>query len=371
MAHIKFLNIHFIFNIEHQKSLEFVNCRRLALRDRYYKPVNFDGAHNYRFLIHKLEDNGLLALRTETAYQVLYGQLFNQSNVHNNNLKILQKILAKSSTQLLRDLNDDNNPVTVFLPTDAAFKYIRQDQIDSLIADQTCGYRFFRQYVVKDEICASQLFKYEAEYTSHVQEASFITMSDKDGKKQTFFNGQQVAKEVGAYESSNGMFYFLNTLRINNMVDFMYDMVSYLKRRTGSVYFDHLMDNWRDVLLTESIKSTLLLPIEASILSSTDLNLTEDHNAETSFNKTRTKIDIRDYLIDSHETYYKLRDGQVLTSKTKRKYLVNTFTFGLPQFLSWVPTRNFHIKAINCQRIEINDLKGKWMQTALKLIKTY
>ncbi len=138
------------------------------------------------------------------------------------------------------------------------------------------------------------------------------------------------------------------------MVDFMYDMVVYLKRRTSSGYFENLVGNWRQVLLTESIESTLFLPIEASVLSS-GLNLTEEEYEP--YNET-TKIDIRDYLINSHETYYKLRDGQLLTSKTNRTYLVNTFTFGLPQFLNWVPTRNFFIKSINCQRIEINDLKG-------------
>jgi uncharacterized surface protein with fasciclin (FAS1) repeats len=106
-------------------------------------------------------------------------------------LTILKKILVKTSSLLLEDLNDQNKPVTVFLPTDQAFKDIRKDQINALIADQACGYRFFRQYVIRDEICTNQLFTYEAEYSSHVQEANLITVTD-NGKRMTYFNGQEV-----------------------------------------------------------------------------------------------------------------------------------------------------------------------------------
>ena len=101
---------------------------------------------------------------------------------------------------MLEDLNDQNKPVTVFLPTDQAFKDIRKDQINALIADQACGYRFFRQYVIRDEICTNQLFTYEAEYSSHVQEANLITVTD-NGKRMTYFNGQEVCnKTVGLTE---------------------------------------------------------------------------------------------------------------------------------------------------------------------------
>ena len=69
---------------------------------------------------------------------------------------------------------------------------------------------------------------------------------------------------------------------------------------------------------------------------------------------------ISDYLIRSRFTFYELNDGDILTSLSNKSYLINVYSYDkhLPDYMSFIPTRNFQRKAINCLQLEMPDLNA-------------
>ena len=311
-------------------------------------PVPFDGIHNYRLLIHKLEASSLLRLHPHTVYEILEQKLLDSDEASGHSLNILNRIFEKSRDSFKALLDEPKNSLTVFLPTDSAFGNLRQDQIDSLISDSVCGQSFLSQFFVQDEMCPGKVYMYEADYSSPQQTANLITI-DEEEHKHVYFNGQRVSHAQPVPSGSNGMFYYLDTVKVNHLADFLYEMVAYLKRKSN--FFNQLDSDWSQLVQTHGTDSTLFLPI----LSEKDLI-----KQNRTMTKPQRKYEIQDFLIKKHLTYYKLRDGQLLTSLSGAKYLINTFPVvgDVPVFLNWVPMRNFLPKSINCQQLEFNDLKG-------------
>ena len=299
-------------------------------------------------LIHKLEASSLLSLQTHTVYEILEQKLLVSDETSSHSLNIFNRIFEKSRHFFKAHLDNPKSSLTVFLPTDGAFRELRQDQIDSLISDSACGHSFLSQFFVLDEICPGKVFMYEADYSSPQQTANLITL-DEDEHRHVYFNGQKVSHTQPVVSSgSNGMFYYLDTVKVNHLADFLFEMVAYLKRKSN--FFNQLDSNWTQLIQTHGTDSTLFLPI----LSQKDL-IKQNRTM-----RAQRKYEIQDFLIKKHWTYYKLRDGQLLTSLSGAKYFINTFPVvgDVPVFLNWVPMRNFLPKSINCQQLEFNDLKG-------------
>ena len=67
-------------------------------------------------------------------------------------------------------------------------------------------------------------------------------------------------------------------------------------------------------------------------------------------------------MVQPRYSYYELNNGDVLTSISRppRAYLVSVFAFesSVPDFMAFVPQRNFQRKAINCQQLEMPDLSA-------------
>jgi hypothetical protein len=116
-------------------------------------------------------------------------------------------------------------------------------------------------YFVFDEICPTKILKYETEYSSPEQNANFITIQEANEKKRVYFNGQLVSSRTAPFIASNGMFYYLETVKTNHLADFLFEMISYLKRKTNSYFFDQLNPNWKDVIQKEGYNTTLFLPV--------------------------------------------------------------------------------------------------------------
>jgi len=251
-------------------------------------------------------------------------------------------------------LNDTQNSVTVFLPTDQAFSNMRKDQLQSIIEDNICNNQFISKFIVSDEICSQKIFDFNAEYSSSFQSASLITVVDEFEQKQAYFNGQHVSNKTVPFSASNGMFYYLDTIQTSYFLDFLYDMVLYLKKKSNIDFFDRLKTDWEFDLLNESFNTTIILPVSASSSPYQNLFLTNSTENE------ENDIEITDYLFKGQFQVHELSDGQILTTVSRKKYLINTkhHFSKIPSFLKWVPVRNFFIRSINCQKIEQADLKG-------------
>ncbi len=331
----------------------------MVVKNQYFKPVPYDASYNYRLLIHQLENSSVLVKHEQTIYQIL-ANLTNQATFNQNNydLNIFSLIFAKSDQKFSEQLNDIENQYTVFLPTDQAFAGMRADQLKSLIDDSTCADQFLSKFIISDEICTAQIFDHNADYSSSFQTASLITIVDKFGHKQTYFNGQNVSNKKVPFSASNGMFYYLNTIKTSSFLDFLYDMVMFLKQASKIDYFNRLETDWESELLNESFNTTFILP--ALVSSSPYQNLILANS--TGLNESLIKIN--DYLFKGQLHVNELSDGQLLTSISGRKYLINTKVHSgtIPSFLKWVPARNFFVRSINCQKIEITDLKGKFKE---------
>jgi uncharacterized surface protein with fasciclin (FAS1) repeats len=103
-----------------------------------------------------------------------------------------------------KDLNKMKTSVSVFVPTDSAFKQLRSDQVESLWSDKSCAYKFVAQNIVNEEICPSQLIKYDDAYSSKAQKADFIAVNE-NGSTSLYFNGQKL-NLAKTYSASNVIF---------------------------------------------------------------------------------------------------------------------------------------------------------------------
>lgn len=280
------------------------------------------------------------------------------------NLTVFARIFKNAASTFANDLNSPDKSITVFLPTDTAFHQLRQDQIDALMNDEICSRLFLKEYIVNDEICPVQIGKYSAEYYSNFQRATFIALKDNfnDSTDHVYFNSQQVFTQDVAYSGSNGIAYYLNTVKISSKVVFLYDMFLYLKSDANHEFYDQLETDWKDALINNCLNKTLILPIQVSSEESyQDLTLRKSVPE-----KIPQKIDIRDFLMRGQINHYQLSDGQILKSVNNDSYLINTKSLRLktPPFLKWVPMRSFQMKSINCQILEQNDYRSKLIKCA-------
>jgi hypothetical protein len=338
--------------------MEFVNCKEIVYKNQYHKLV-YDGSgtdtYNYRLLIHKLQTGSIITPLTKTVYQILNEKIL-KPTLAKNNFKIFQKLFAQSQDKLTADLNKQlkTATITLFVPTDDAFKSsLRNEQIESLIADKACAYKFLFHNIVYEEICPTQLIKYGAEYSSSSQRANFIAVNENSNNF-LYFNGQIVNLSKSSINTAaNGMIYRLSTLNLNGIVDFLYDSVIGFKKKFPSSFINALGPNWLDIIKTENNNSTLFFPLEEKSDTSVNGN-GKDNYANSSI--TMDRVNIYDYLIKPRFTLYELNDGQVLTSVSNRKFIINVYQLEKPlDFMSFIPSRNFQRKTINCQQLEMSD----------------
>ena len=345
------------------------------IKNRYYKPVQ-DGSgndhYNYRLLIHKLQTGSIITPLTKTVYQILNEKILKPTLVKNN-FKIYQKIFAQSQDKLSSELNKQHktSAITLFVPTDEAFKTsLRSEQIESLIADKVCGYKFLMHNIIFEEVCPTQLIKYGAEHSSTSQRANFIAVNENQNNM-LYFNGQIVNLSKSSINTAaNGMIYRLSSLNLNGMVDFLYDIVIGFKKKFPSNFVNALNPNWMDIIKSENNNSTLFLPLEEkSSLSEPknnehqangkDFNNASSIVSNTSILHQIDRVNILDYLIKPRFTFYDFNDGMVITSVSNKKYLINVYQLENPlDFMNFVPARNFQRKTINCQQLEMPDLNA-------------
>jgi hypothetical protein len=346
--------------------MEFVNCKEIVFKNQYHKPV-YDGSgsdsYNYRLLIHKLQASSIITPLTKTVYQILNEKIL-KPNLTKNNFKIFQKLFAQSQDKLTVDLNKQQlktATITLFVPTDDAFKSsLRNEQIESLIADKACGYKFLLHNIVNEEICPTQLIKHGVEYSSSNQRANFIAVNENSNNF-LYFNGQIVNLSKSSINTAaNGMIYRLSTLNLNGIVDFLYDSVIGFKKKFPPSFINALSPNWLDTIKTENNNSTLFFPLEEKTTLNTEGGSSLNGHINGSVNSlVIERVNIFDYLIKPRFTLYELNDGQVLTSISNRKFIINVYQLENPlDFMSFIPSRNFQRKTINCQQLEMSDLSA-------------
>jgi uncharacterized surface protein with fasciclin (FAS1) repeats len=344
--------------------MEFVNCKEVVLKNQYHKHVQ-DGSgadpYNYRLLIHKLQTGSIVTPLTKTVFQILNEKILKPTLVKNN-FKIFQKMFAQSQDRLTADLNKQlkTSAITLFVPTDDAFKSsLRNDQIESLVADKSCGYKFLFHNIVYEEVCPTQLIKYGAEYSSNNQRANFIAVNENSNNFM-YFNGQIVNLSKSSINTAaNGMIYRLSSLNLNGVVDFLYDNVVSFKKRIPSNFLAALSSNWLDVVKTESNNSTLFFPLEEKSTVGDSKSFSENASGNNTIVTALDSLSINDYIIKPRFTLYELNDGQVLSSMSNKKFLVNVYQLENPlDFMSFIPSRNFQRKTINCASLELSDFSS-------------
>ena len=246
-----------------------MNCREIRTPNQYYKSVS-ESEHHYRLLIHKLQPGSLLVPSTKSVYQVLCEKFLktpssadkssNNNNV--NSFKIYAQIFAQAGNdKLARELHNSPQPLSVFVPTDAAFRAsLRADQIEALASDPACAYKLVKHNIVNEEICPSQLVKYNAEYSSYAQRANFLAVSE-NATSMLYFNGQlvNVATKTSAI---NGVVYKLDSLKVSGVVEFLYDLVASFKKKFAADFVAALQPNWLELVRNASPNTTLFMPFE-------------------------------------------------------------------------------------------------------------
>lgn len=383
-----------------KKSMEFVNCKEILVKNHYYQSVLDGSDHNYRLLIHKLQTSSIITPLTKTVFQILNEKIL-KSTLAKNNFKIYQRLFEASRDKLTADLNNKpasffslssttssaprtslSSSINIFVPTDEAFRAsLRPEQIESLVADKTCGYKFLFHNIVFEEICPTQLIKYGAEYSSPNQRANFIAVNEKNSNL-LYFNGQIVnLSKSSVNTASNGMIYRLSTLNLNGVVDFLYDIVAGYKKKIPANFINALNSNWMDVIKNETNDSTLFLPIEeksslndpkGSDQSNGNASLVSTNPNTVSNSQPIDRVNLFDYLIKPRYTFYDLNDGKLLTSVSNKKYLINVYQLeNQLDFMSFIPSRNFQRKTINCQLLEMPDLTACNAQLIVYKSETY
>jgi uncharacterized surface protein with fasciclin (FAS1) repeats len=323
-----------------------VNCREILIKNQYHKKIGADnGSHDYRLLIHKLEDNSLLKPSQKTVYQLLVENIFRGSSLVNS-YKIFQKMFYKSSDLLIKDLNKVKTSVTLFVPCDSAFRHLRASQLEALWSDKTCAHKFIAHNLLNEEVCPGQIIKYAADYSSRFQKADFLAVSE-NLTNTLYFNGQKLNLSK-SYTASNGFIYRLATVKLSGVVDFLHDLVSAFRKKFSPLFIQSLETPWLDIVRNESNNVTLFMPFD-------NLN----RSAHLSFNVS-AQNSIKDYLIRPKVTIYQLNNGDLLTSLSKRKYLISVYPFEsiLPDYMRFIPKRNIERKAINCIPLEMPDLSA-------------
>ena len=65
-------------------------------------------------------------------------------------------------------------------------------------------------------------------------------------------------------------------------------------------------------------------------------------------------------MFKNRYTIYQLNNGDIITSITNKRYLINAYPFenSIPDFMSFIPLRNFQRKSINCQQLEMPDVNA-------------
>jgi hypothetical protein len=309
---------------------------------------------------------------SKSVYQILNEKILKPTvspsslNSNSNNFKIFQKIFEKSKEKLSKDLKDISaSSVALFLPTDKAFETsLRRDQIDSLISDNVCGYKFLTHNIVYEEICPNQLIKYASEYSSTLQRANFIAVNEESGSS-LFFNGQIVdLSRSNVNTAADGIIYRLSSLKLNGIVDSLYDVVSVFKKEFPVSFLTSLNSNWLDIIKNTSTNSTLLMPFEKETFAMENKTSKEHPNySKLKDNTNLTPIEpqsIYDYMIRWRLTFYDLNDGDILTSFSNKTYLVNVYSYDkqLPDYMNFIPNRNFQRKSVNCMVLEMPDVNA-------------
>jgi hypothetical protein len=349
-----------------------VNCRELINKNQYYKPINDGTDHNFRLLIHQLQKGSLLIPLSKSVYQILNEKILKPTfspaslNSNNNDFKIFQKLFDQSNEKLSKDLKDVSaSSIALFVPTDQAFNLsLRRDQIDSLISDKVCGYKFLTHNIVYEEICPNQLIKYASEYSSSLQRANFIAVNEESSSS-LFFNGQIVdLSRSNVNTAADGIIYRLSTLKLNGIVDSLYDVVNGFKKEFPVSFLTSLNSNWLEIIKNASTNSTLLMPFEKDTFAIENKTSKEHHNyPKLKDNTNVTPIEpqnIFDYMIRWRFTFYDLNDGDILTSFSNKSYLINVYSYDkqLPDYMHFIPNRNFQRKSVNCMLLEMPDVNA-------------
>lgn len=340
-----------------------MNCREISVKNQYYKKIEDESEHNYRLLIHRLQPGSLLLSNYKTIIELLKEKIIEStpSSSDQSSFEIYKKILNKIGKEtIMKYLSSDRSPVNLFIPTDKAFQNsLRQDQINSLVEDKKCSLAFLHHNTIYDEICPHQIVKYNTEYYSQSQHASLVVSSDSTSN-QLLFNGQ-IVNLTNPNTASNGMIYKLSTVRLTGVVEFLYELVINFKKDFNNKFISSLKPTWLNIIRNNSIDSTLFIPFEVKYKTVKDnQNYTDKAKSINHLYSSNISTDISDYLIQSKYTLYQLNNGDILTSYSNKKYLINVFKLknDIPDFMSFIPSRNFQRKSINCQQLVSPDLSA-------------
>ena len=310
-------------------------------------------------MFHKLEKTGYLLTHALSVQQSLITNIVNsKSEDIKQHFSIFIEIFLQTNTKFIADLDKQNGAITLFLPVNKAFESLRKDQVKSLMIDPTCAHQFLTQLVLYEEVCPLEIFKHQANYSSTYQKAQFMTLLHRN-ENTLYFNAQKVnTSKNSVFYSSNGAIYRLNTVRLNENIRFLYDLILMLiKNSKLNIFFDQLSPKWTETLKEEGYDVTLFIPNPSKINDLANIEL----NNEFSF------FNIKDYLIKHRFTHYELIDSQVLTSLSNKNYLINVYPLAdsIPDIFSFAPVRNFELKSINCIQIEVSDIKACGSQIML------
>lgn len=194
-----------------------MNCHEISLKNQYHKKISDSDEHDYQLLIHQLQPNSVLIPKAKTVLQMVREKLLFAPNKLNStptgselHFSTFARIFAKCHDLVEKELSKPTRSattMTVFMPTDLAFRSLRRDQIESLSADRMCAFKFVMQNIVFEEVCPEQLIRYNTEYSSRLQKADFIAVTDENDT-QLYFNGQKVSTSK-VYFGSNGFVFYL------------------------------------------------------------------------------------------------------------------------------------------------------------------
>ena len=124
----------------------------------------------------------------------------------NGSFKTLLK--AAEAAGLVDALSDENKKLTVFAPTDSAFKKIPKRDLDALLADEEKLKQVLLYHVVEGEVMAADVLKLDGEKVKTLSGKEI--MVSVDGKKVKLNDNVKVT--VTDIEASNGVIHVINTV---------------------------------------------------------------------------------------------------------------------------------------------------------------
>lgn len=327
----------------------FVNCFEIVLPNNYYKEL--DGQHEYQLIIHKLEEGSLLL----PGKQTIFDKLENIILLSTRTFKIFKEIFNKNSDLLFSEFSSFQNFKTLFIPSDRTFQKLTDGEIESIITDEKCSLNLVKKNLLKENVCPKQLYKNNADFETSQdfivenlgtnQIATYkpwfrtITVNNT---KLLFFDNQQILLSKSSF-TANGVIYAINNLNTEN-ISLLDTIVESFMNKISPSFMRTLDKSWRQIIRDNSNNCTLLLP---------GLKFFQNRTIKNT-------IMIQDYIFRPKYNIYELVNGQVVTSLTKKKYLINSIETSKKTFdlFTYLPRKYFFTKYINCQEIEESQISA-------------